>query len=162
MLRGDGTVFPSVRLARALVIDKAEALAFKILEIKGEAAVALNRLPGVDAARFQVVGPPLEGFLAPDAKAGAANAVGAAAFAPHRPVEESDIGSGRAQAIGIEQVVGAGVILVHGLLDHAETQRLGIEIVIACRIGGDGGEVVEALEFHVIPYRFSQCVARVM
>ena len=79
----------------------------------------------------------------------------------HGPVKEGDVGAGRAKAIGIEQVVGRGIVLVHGFLDHAEAQGLRIEIMVAGGIGGDGGEVVQAIELHFVSYRFSHLVARV-
>ncbi len=50
-------------------------------------------------------------------------------------------------------MIGRGIVLVHGFLDHAEAQGFRIEIVIAGGIGGDGGEVVQAIELHFVSYR---------
>ena len=93
-----------------------------------------------------MIGPPFEGGFAPDAKAGADDGMGAAPFTAHGPVQAGNGGSGPAQALGIEQVVGAGVVLVHGALDEAHAENLRVEGVVARRVGGDGGQVMDAGE----------------
>src|SRR5688572_10329152 len=106
-----------------------------------------------------MIGPPFEGGFTLDAKASANNGMGAALFAAYGPIEKGYVGAGRAQAIGIKQVIGRSIILVHGFLDHAEAQGFCVEIVVAGGIGGDGGEVVQAFELHFVSYEFSQALA---
>jgi hypothetical protein len=45
-------------------------------------------------------------------------------------------------------VVGAGVVLVHGLLDETHAERARVEIVVAPGVGGDRGEMMDAGELH--------------
>ena len=45
-------------------------------------------------------------------------------------------------------MVGADVVLVHRFLDEAQAKHLRVEGVVARRIGGDRGEVVEAVQLH--------------
>jgi hypothetical protein len=49
-------------------------------------------------------------------------------------------------------MVGAGIVLIDGLLHEAQAEDPGIEIKVLARIGGDGGDVVEAVDcgFHMI------------
>ena len=46
MLSGYRAFFPDVGFAFALIIDKAQALAFKILEVEGKAAISFDHLVG--------------------------------------------------------------------------------------------------------------------
>ena len=55
---------------------------------------------------------------------------------------------GLASAVGVEQVIGADVVLVDGLLDQPQAERCGIELQVAGRVGGDGGEMMDAGELH--------------
>ena len=75
----------------------------------------------------------------------------AALLARHRPVEESQIAAGRGFAVGIEQVIGGDVVLIDRLLHEAHAEQAGIESDIARRIGGDGGEMMDAGELHGVP-----------
>ena len=43
-------------------------------------------------------------------------------------------------------MIGRGIVLVHGFLDQTQPQSLGIELVVARCIGGDGGQVMDAFE----------------
>jgi hypothetical protein len=47
-------------------------------------------------------------------------------------------------------VIGADIVLVDGLLDEPETQGLRVEAVVARRVGGDGGEMMDAGELHEV------------
>ncbi len=42
------------------------------------------------------------------------------------------------------KVIGAGVVEVDGALDEAQTEQFGIEIEIALRVRGDGGDVMKS------------------
>ena len=42
-------------------------------------------------------------------------------------IKEGEIGAGRRFPVGIEEVIGADIVLVDGLLDQAHAERAGIE-----------------------------------
>ena len=65
-----------------------------------------------------------------------------------RPVEEGDVGAGRALRVGIEEVVGGHVVLVHRLLHQAQAQHVAVEVQVDGRVAGDGGDVVQAEQGH--------------
>ena len=67
-----------------------------------------------------------------------------------RKIEKGDVAAGRGHAVGIEQVIGGNVVLVDGLLDQAQAEQLGVEFHIAGRVGGHGGEMVDAGKLHVV------------
>ena len=52
--------------------------------------------------------------------------------------------------VGVEEVVDGRVVLVDGLLDHAQAEHAGVEVDVAGRVAGDAGDVVDAFEAHVI------------
>ena len=141
------TFAPGMNLAR-IISDEGQALAFRILEGQRQPASLFgDRI--VLHAQFRKAGfPVIQGIVIGHTEASAADRMGAAMFGANGPVEEGDIGTGRAGAIGVEQVIGRGVVLVDGFLDQAETKGLRIEIVVAGRAGGDGGQVVKAFEVH--------------
>ena len=59
-----------------------------------------------------------------------------------------------ADRVGVEQVIGAGIVLVDALLDQPHPEDAGIEIeVLLCR-SRDGGDVVQPADaFHRSPPR---------
>ena len=152
MRRRQWALLPGERLAGTAVVDQAETLAFRVLEIERQASVALGDLGGLHAGRSEMLLPPFEALRAGDAQAGAGDRMRAALLARRRPVEEGEIGAGPGQRIGIEQVIGAGVVLVDGLLDHPHAQRPGIEALVARRVGRDRGQVMDAGELHDLPH----------
>jgi hypothetical protein len=135
-------------LALPAVIDEAEALALEILEVEGEPAIALDDLGLRDAQVLEALLPPGERVSARDPHGSAGDAVGAALLAFDWPIEEGDVGAGRAASIGVEQVVSADVVLVDGLLHQPQPERLGVEGVIGRGVAGDGGEMMDAGELH--------------
>ena len=52
-----------------------------------------------------------------------------------------------ALAIGVEQVIGARVVLVDALLHQAHAEHAGIEVQVLLCGSGDGGDVVEATDW---------------
>ena len=140
----DGAVDPRDRFSRGFIDDEAEALSFGIFEIKNGSVVAFG-----DVVReAEVLAPPGEGGGFVDPQAGAGDAAGAALFGRGGPVEEGEIGPGRAGAVGIEKVVGGDVVLVDRLFDEAQAEGMRVEAVVVAGAGGDGGDVVEAVEVH--------------
>lgn len=137
---------PGMTVAFAVVAHEPKALAFGVFEIQTRVAADLGDLSRHNAFACQMLLPPAKALLAADPEAGPRNAVRAALLASDRPVEEGEIGARCGFAIGIEEVVGRGVVLVHGLLDQPQTQHLRVEVKIVRRIGGDGGEVVDTCQ----------------
>ena len=104
-----------------------EALAFRVFEVERQPAVALDR-----SRRSQAVVAAAGRFHQREARRlGDAQAPCATiACVPRRsrrrrPVEEGEVGARRGLAVGIEQVIGADVVLVHGLLDQPHAERPG-------------------------------------
>ena len=145
---GNRALRPGMRFARAAVVDEAQALALRVLEIERQAAVALGDLAVLDAMLVEMRAPPVERVLACDAQRGARDRMRAAALRRRRPVEEGDVGAGRCEAVGIEEVIGADVVLVHRLLDEAHAEHALIEAAVPRRVGGDRGQMVDACELH--------------
>ena len=148
VLRWHGAAVPRVSLARAAVIHEAEALAFGILEIEPEASVALVDALMGDALRVEALLPPCKRLLAVHPQGRVDDAVGSPPLAPGREIEEGEVGAGRRDAVRIEEVIGAHIVLVDGLLDQPHAERLRVEGVVAGRIGRDGGEVVDTGKLH--------------
>src|SRR5690606_4647606 len=69
-----------------------------------------------------------------------------------RPVEESEVRTGRAGGVGIEEVVRADVVLVHAALDEPHTEHACIEQVIFGDLRGDRRYVMESRKLHVIAF----------
>src|ERR1044072_133753 len=103
---------PRVCVARAAVIDQAQALALRILEVEREAPIALGDLACFRARGAEMLLPPLEAFRAGNAQRGASERMRATLLARRRPIEEGEVGAGPRQRVGIEQMVRAGVVLV--------------------------------------------------
>src|SRR5262249_4115694 len=60
-----------------------------------------------------------------------------------RPGEESQDCPRMARLIPIVEVVGAGIIEIHGLLDQAQAEGPRVELEVPLSLTGDGGDVVE-------------------
>ncbi len=70
-----------------------------------------------------------------------------------RPREKSQIGSGVAFGVGVEQMVGAGIILVDALFDETHPEDAGVEIEILLRGTSDGSDVMKTGDFfHAGPF----------
>jgi hypothetical protein len=72
----------------------------------------------------------------------------AAFFRPGAEIEESQIAAGRGDAVAIEEVIGRHVVLVHGLLDQPQAHDACIKGDVAWRVGGNGGQMMDAGELH--------------
>src|SRR5262249_13763810 len=71
------------------------------------------------------------------------------AAAPHaRVLEERDVAPGRTLLVRIEEVIDGGIVLVDALLDEPETEDARVEVDVPRRVGGDAGDVVDAVEAH--------------
>src|SRR3954451_743441 len=137
-----------MRLAGAAVIDEAEALPLEILEVERLAHVALDDVAVSDAFLFEALLPPLQTLLAGDTQPSARDAVRTSLLGLHRPVEEGDVGAGCRLAVGVEQMISAGVVLVHRLFDEAHAERAREEVEVARRVAGNGCEMVDAGDLH--------------
>src|SRR5262249_49335611 len=137
-------LLPGKRLARAAVVDQAETLTFGVFEVEREAAVTLGDLARFRAGLTEALLPPRQAFRSGNAQAGARDRMRGAALGWRRPVEERDVGAGPRERVGVEQMVGAGVVLVDGLLHHAHAHRAGVEALVASCVGRDRGEMMNA------------------
>src|SRR5262249_5044764 len=54
-----------------------------------------------------------------------------------------------ARLITIVEVVGAGIVEIHGLLDQAQAEGPRVELEVPLSLTGDGGDVVEPILLHV-------------
>ncbi len=137
MLRSHGEAVPAPP-----VVDQHQTLALAVLERQGQPAVDLDQLAGHAAGLLQPVPPVSQAVLAGDAQAGAGNAVGPAPLGRGGKIEEGEIGAGTGVSVGIEQMIGADVVLVDGLLDQPHAEQPGIERQIFARPGGNRGQMV--------------------
>ncbi len=69
-----------------------------------------------------------------------------------RPDEERQDRAGAAGGVAEIEVVRAGFVEVYGSFDKAESEELSVEVDVALRIGGEGGDVVETQE-HLFQFR---------
>ena len=119
---------PWLGVALAAVVDQREPLAFRVLEVERQRGRRARRCRRCSMpASFRRCFHQRQARFAVNAQPGAGDGVVAPFFGACRQVEESDVGAGRAIAVGIEQVIGADVVLVDGLLDQPHAERLGIE-----------------------------------
>ena len=63
-----------------------------------------------------------------------------------RPREKRQIGAWMAFLIGVEEVIGAGVVLVDALLDQPHAEHAAVEVEVLLRGPGDGGDVMKSVD----------------
>ena len=136
------------RVAGTAVVDEREALALGILELKRQPAVALDDLTVRHLVFVEALQPPCQRRFTVHAEAGPDDAASPAALARCGPVEKGEVRARTAFGVGIEQVIGAHVVLVHRALDQPHAERPGVEAVVLLDRGGDRGEVMDARELH--------------
>ncbi|CAN5201180.1 hypothetical protein BH20GEM2_BH20GEM2_09100 [soil metagenome] len=61
------------------------------------------------------------------------------------PGEKGQIRAGRPGAVGVEEMIGVGGILVDRALHEAHSQHAGVEVEVLLRIAGDHGDVMDAV-----------------
>ena len=84
-----------------------------------------------------------------DAPADGVHHPGARAAGPGvRVLEEGDVRARIAALVPVEEVVDGRVVLVDALLDEPQPEHPSVEVDVAGRVAGDGGDVVDALELH--------------
>ena len=64
------------------------------------------------------------------------------------PGEEGQDGAGPPGLVAEIEVIGAGIVEVHGLLDEPQAERPGVEVAVAAGVAGDRGDVVDAVLGH--------------
>ena len=93
--------------------------------------------------------PEVERLVGGDAEGDRVHHAGAGpATAGARVLEERDVGAGAALLVRVEEVVDGRVVLVDGLLDHAQAEHARVEVDVAGGIAGDAGHVVDSFETH--------------
>ena len=135
------------RLVAAVVDHELEREALRILEDE-RAVVAL----AADALL-----PEVERLVRRDAERDAVHHPGTRASARRAGIlEEGDVGAGGAALVGVEEVVDGRIVLVHRLLDEAETESAGVEVDVARRVGRDARDVMDPFELHACILRMRQ------
>src|SRR5690606_436191 len=142
----NGALLPRVRCSCASIVHEAEPLTLMILEIEActsidEPSVALQQV-----CITQTSSPEVQRILAANAQACAGDRMGSTTLRSDRPIKERQIRSRRGLTVGVKEVIGAGIILVHGLLDEAQPQRLGVETLVAWCVGGNRRQMVDAAQ----------------
>ena len=70
-----------------------------------------------------------------------------------RPGEERQVGAGMPLGIGVEEVIGAGIVLVDALLHQPHAEHARIEVEVLLRGARDGRDVVQAVDAsHLVEY----------
>ena len=72
-----------------------------------------------------------------------------------RPRKERQVGAWPSFGVRVEQVIGAGIVLIDALLDeaHAEHARIEVEIFLRrARYGGDVMKTVHAIHAEIIAH----------
>ena len=65
-----------------------------------------------------------------------------------RKIEEREVGAGIGFAVGIEQMIGADVVLVDGLLDQPHAEQAGVESEIFARFRRYRRQMVNPGQLH--------------
>ncbi len=142
--------FPPWDSARfAAVIHQLQALPLGIAKGDRSPAAVIGNSLMRDSEACQTLRPALHGGEAGDPQGGQCDS----AHAPHgrsgvRPVEKCHFGAGMTGIVSIKKVIGADIVLVHGLFHHAQAQHLGVETDVDRRISGYGRQMMQTLKFH--------------
>jgi hypothetical protein len=128
----------------AAVVDQDQPLALAVLERQRQPTVDLDDITGRGAGRLEAIPPIAQRLFAGDAQAGARDRIGAAPLGRRREIEEGEIGAGIGFAVGIEQMIGADVVLVDGLLDQPHAQQAGVKRQIVPRLRRDRGQMMNS------------------
>ena len=148
VFRRHRAALPRRRRSRAAVVDQHQPLALAVLERQRQPAVDLDDIAGHAAGLLQAIAPVAETCFAGDAQAGARNRVGAAPLRGRREIEEGEVGAGIGLAVGVEQMIGADVVLVDGLLDQPHAEQAGVKRQILARFRRDRGQMVNSGQLH--------------
>ncbi len=148
MFRRNRALRPGRGCAGAAIVDQHQALAFAVLEGERQPAVDFDDIAGRDGSLVQAIVPERQRVFAGNAQAGRRDAVGAARLRRHGPVEEGEVGTGARLAVGVEQMIGGDVVLVHRLLDEPHAEEASVEGEILRRPRRDGGEMVNSGQLH--------------
>jgi hypothetical protein len=102
----------------------------------------------VAAGLPEAITPVAETFLAGNAQPGARDAVGSAPLGCGRKIEERQIGAGIGLSVGVEQMIGADIVLIDGLLDQPHAEQAGIKGQILARFRGYRGQMMNPGQLH--------------
>ena len=130
--------------ALAAVVDQHQPLALAVLERQRQPAVDLDDIAGHAAGLFQAIPPVAQRLFAGDAQAGARDRIGSALLGGGREIEEGEIGAGIGFAVGVEQVIGADVVLVDGLFHQPHAEQAGVKGHIVPRLRRDRGQMMNS------------------
>ena len=146
VLRRHRAPVPGVRVANAIVGDEREPLALGVLEVERQSRVALHDLSRPHAQLAEPHLPVVERLGVGHAQRGTRDRSRAARLGRHRPVEEGEVGPRCPLRVGVEQMISAHVVLVHGTLDEAHPHGAGIEVMVVPDLRRDRRQMVDALQ----------------
>src|SRR6185295_10174012 len=95
-------------------------------------------------SRLEAIPPVAQRLFTRDAQARARDRIGSAPLGGGREIEEGEIGAGIGFAVGIEQVIGADVVLVDGLIDQPHAKQAGVEGQIVPGFRRDRGQMMNS------------------
>src|SRR5216683_2015847 len=122
--------------------DELKPQALRVVEAE---TVPLHR--GFDPGVGEAPRPELERLLTAHPKRDAVDhACPGAAAHQARILEEGEVGARASVLVGVEEVVDGRVVLVDRLLDQAQSHHSRIEEDVFRRVGGDGADVVDAVQ----------------
>ncbi len=149
MLRRHGALVPGNRcIPCPPVLHQGEALPLGVLEVQDGPPVPPGDLSHREPLLPEAILPPRQGGLALHPEARSHDAPGPPHLPGDGPVEEGEVGARASHRIGVEEVVGADVVLVDAPLHQAHSHDPGVEAVVVPDAGRDRGEVVDSREFH--------------
>src|SRR6266480_3085251 len=128
--------------------DQLETETLGVLEAE---TLAFDR--GFQTGRLKPPRPELEGFFGTDAKSNPVDHSRARTSAHQAWIfEERQVRTGAAIFIRVKEVVDRGVVLVDRLLDEPQAHDPGIELEVLRRVGGDGADVVDTVQWVHVRY----------
>lgn len=128
--------------------NEGQPLALEILEQEHGAAIARGRRLMAHAQGGETLLPPGQAGGAVHAQPHLGDAVAAPLLRRCvRPIEKGEIMAGAGDLIGVEKMIRADIVLIDRFLDQAHAQRLGVEVIIAARLRGNRGQVVQTEKY---------------
>ena len=142
---------PDRELAILFDLDEREREAVRIAEGQHALSEALLLLHAEDVVLAESLPPPLEAPRRDRQRDLPDHARPGTGGGHAGPREERHVGSGRARRVRVEEVIGAGVVLVDASLDEPHPQDTRVERQVLLRMAGDRRDVVDAADrFHLM------------
>ena len=137
-----------MRRPTALVDYETEPLSLAILKSEGKPAITHLYRRNDYVSLAQPIRPPRKGGLIRHPQSRPHNAARATMLMRHPPIEESQIGAGRADPISVEKMVSRNIVLIDAFFDESQSERPYIKSMISNNVGRDRSEVMYSGELH--------------